>query len=117
MTIKEFYQICSGDYNDVFSRLRSDERILKYLKMFLMDDTYLKLKESVALNDVNAIFSTSHNLKGMSANLGLTSLTEAASAICEETRHGNPSKPLFPMMEKITEVYEKIASSLKEIQA
>lgn len=117
MTLKEFYVECDGDYDDVFSRLRSDERIVKYLKMFLMDDSYQKLAESVKNNDVSVVFASSHNLKGMSANLGLSALRQAASDICEETRSGNPTRSLVELMEKITAAYDKVASGIHALEA
>ena len=36
MTVKECYEVMKGDYDDVMSRLRSDDRVKKFLlKVFI----------------------------------------------------------------------------------
>lgn len=34
MTVQEFYEEVGGDYNDIMSRLRTEERIKKFAGMF-----------------------------------------------------------------------------------
>ena len=47
MTIKECYQKMGGDYDEVFSRFRKDERIQKFVLKFLDDKSYELLCESL----------------------------------------------------------------------
>ena len=38
MTVKECYEVMKGDYDDVISRLRTDDRVKKFL-LKVLDDT------------------------------------------------------------------------------
>lgn len=52
MTVQECYQQIQGNYENVLKRLKTDERIVKFLELFLSDTTYEKLSEAVnAKND------------------------------------------------------------------
>lgn len=115
MTVEEFYEAINGDYAEVIGRLRKDERILKYLKLFLDDESYKGLEAALAANDYKAAFEHSHNLKGVCANLGLGELARSSSEICEELRGGNPGDGLGAMNEKVTEWYKKTVEKIGEL--
>jgi len=38
MTVQEFYDEVGGDYNDIMSRLRTEDRIKKFAGMFARDE-------------------------------------------------------------------------------
>ena len=38
MEVKDFYEALGADYNVIIGRLRKDDRIKKYLLLFLKDD-------------------------------------------------------------------------------
>ena len=40
MTVKECYEIMKGDYDDVISRLRTDDRVKKFLSKVLSDPSF-----------------------------------------------------------------------------
>ena len=40
MTVQEFYEEVGGDYYDIMSRLRTEERIKKFAGMFTRDESY-----------------------------------------------------------------------------
>lgn len=115
MTVVEFYELTQGNYADVIGRLRKDERILKYLRMFLADDSYQGLCESVNAKEYRKAFEYAHNLKGVCANLGIGALFHAADRICEELRGGNPGSELSGMLEDVIEEYEKTAEGIKQL--
>ena len=46
MTVQECYQQIQGNYENVLKRLKTDERIVKFLELFLSDTTYEKLSEA-----------------------------------------------------------------------
>ena len=91
MTVQECYQQIQGNYENVLKRLKTDERIVKFLELFLSDTTYQKLSESVNAKNNQEIFKCVHDLKGMALNLGLTALQKAAQNLCEAVRYGEPS--------------------------
>ena len=43
MTVEECYTMIEGDYGEVMMRLRTDERVKKFLGMFLRDENYNRL--------------------------------------------------------------------------
>ena len=44
--IEEFYKKIKGNYQEAISRMRDNERIKKYLKLFLLDESFDNLKKS-----------------------------------------------------------------------
>ena len=84
--LKDFYAAIGSDYDEVLSRLPSEEILAKFLPRFPEDPTYDALKKAQAQHDVAAAFLAAHTLKGVSASLGLQQLAEAASALTEQLR-------------------------------
>ena len=70
--------------------------------------------------DPARLFETSHAVKGVSANLGLVRLAEAASEISEEFRPGNPRRltdeQVKEKMSRIRELYALTEETIKKIQ-
>ena len=84
--LKDFYAAIGSDYDEVLSRLPSEEILAKFLPRFPEDPTYDALKKAQAQHDIAAAFLAAHTLKGVSASLGLQQLAEAASALTEQLR-------------------------------
>ena len=84
--LTDFYAAIGSDYDEVLSRLPSEEILAKFLPRFPEDPTYDALKKAQAQHDVAAAFLAAHTLKGVSASLGLQQLAEAASALTEQLR-------------------------------
>jgi len=47
MTVKECYEQMGGNYDDVMSRLRTDERVIKFLGKVVSDTSFELLTESL----------------------------------------------------------------------
>ena len=56
MTVKECYECLGADYEDVSCRLRSEERILKFLKMVLKDTSFKDLCDAMEEQDYEKAF-------------------------------------------------------------
>ena len=56
MTVKECYECLGADYEDVSCRLRSEERILKFLKMVLKDTSFKDLCNAMEEQDYEKAF-------------------------------------------------------------
>ena len=52
MTVQECYEAFGGNYEEVFSRLRTDERITKFLSRVVTDGSYQLLCDSIASGNV-----------------------------------------------------------------
>lgn len=86
--MKEFYTSIGSDYEDVLYRLRSEERILKYLHLVTKDPSFIELIEAAENGDCDKMFIASHTIKGLALNFGFVSLAKAASALTEYLRGG-----------------------------
>ena len=86
MTVQECYAAFGGNYDEVVSRLRTDDRIKRFLQMTLNDGSYQLLIDSIAANNADEAFRAAHTLKGVCGNLSITRFGESSSALCEYLR-------------------------------
>ena len=107
VTLREFYDMVGGNYDDVVGRLLMEERIAKYLKKFKDTSDYDQMIAAVENQEWEIVFRMSHNLKGMCQNLGLDRLAKVSSELCEQVRHGAPTLDIKPFVEATTEEYVK----------
>ena len=93
MSVDSFYSAVGGDAASVRGRLMTDERIMKFMGMFLADPTYENLANSLQEGDMEAAFRASHTLKGLADNMGLTGLHKAAYDLTEALRPDDAGAP------------------------
>lgn len=88
----------------------------KFLRRFVQDQNYAALTEAIREGRVQDAFAAAHTLKGVSANLSLTRLTESVSEVVEALRAGNleAARALMPAVE---EAYREITAFLRELPA
>lgn len=115
MEIREFYEAIGGNYNDVFSRLMKDERILKYLGKFLEDNNLELMDKNLAENNYEEAFKNVHTLKGIVLNLGLEPISKTSKILCEEIRYGEPKNDISQMNKDLHEAYDLVTNKIKEL--
>lgn len=77
-----------ADVSTTLKRFMGNEAIyMKFLMKFPEDKNYDTIIESMKKNDYDAVFNGVHTLKGVSANLGLNPVYNAASQITELLRN------------------------------
>ncbi len=86
MDLKECFDAFGGNYNEVMGRLLTEERVKKFLLMFLKDTSFNDLEAAMENKDYDSAFRAAHTLKGICANLGIEKLGNAASEITEALR-------------------------------
>ena len=86
MNLEEFYQGVGGDYSEMLARFQDDQRILKFLRMFLSDDSMQSLSVAVAEGNAETAFRAVHTLKGIALNLGFEELATKCSRMTEALR-------------------------------
>ena len=115
MTIQECYKKMDADYEDVFHRLPRESMIRKFALMFLNDDSYPKLEQSLKEGNAQEAFRAAHTLKGVCQNLGFTNLYPPVYELTEVLRAGTleGSKELFA---RVTEQYKITTDAIRAVQ-
>ena len=112
--IEEFYDKIGGSYSEAISRMLNDERILKYLKFYLADDSFPNLKKAIEEKNVEEAFNSAHTLKGVCKNMSFSSLSKVAEEITEVLRARNLNEAII-IFQKVEEEYSKVIIGINEI--
>lgn len=116
MTVQECYEKMDGDYNSVLKRLAKEERIQKFLLMFLKDTNYELLLSSAQAKNAQEAFRAVHTLKGVGQNLSLTKLYESASHLSDLLRSQTEwSDDVLPELEILSTEYKKTIACIQEL--
>lgn len=86
MTLESCYAMMGGDLEGVRGRLRSDERVAKFVSMFPHDETFAALERAMAEKSWPEAFRAAHTLKGVSRDLGFTALFEVSDELANVLR-------------------------------
>ena len=104
MTVKECYDAVGGDYNDVMGRLRTDERVIRFLGKVADDQSFHLLETSLSERNMEEAFRAAHTIKGVCMNLSLTRLYVSSEKLTEALRgrkeYGDDLIPLFEEVKK-----------------
>ncbi len=84
----------------------------RFLKKFLEDKNFEKLKNAVCEDDRNAALESSHTLKGVCGNLALNELYALFSEQVTLMREDNWNKAAG-MMDSIEAVYNRVTEAIK----
>ena len=119
MTVQELYAAI-GDYEEAKKRLMSDKLIAKFVVKFPADPSYGQLMEAWEKEDSDGIFRAAHTLKGVSANLALTSLFEPVDQITEAYRPGHEERraevDLSALIREIQMKYQDTVEAIREYE-
>lgn len=116
MTVKECYEEMGGNYDEVISRLRTDERVLRFLGKVHDDGSFALLGTSLADGNMEEAFRAAHTLKGVCMNLALTRLFTSANAITEALRgRAEYGADLEPLYDTLKHDYERTMASIEKL--
>lgn len=116
MNVREFYAAVGGDYDEAMGRLLNEKRIIKYLRKLPDTGDVAGMNEAFAAGNWEDAFRFSHNVKGVSLNLSLTSLAESAAELCDTVRHGAPQVDFSGMLTAVNEKYDLTVKAIGEIE-
>lgn len=115
MTVKEFYENIHGNYEDILSRLSTDEVIIHFIRRFPSDNTYKELMEAVQKSDISASFEAAHKLKGIAANLAFSelfsNLTDLSNQLRAKTEPANMS-----LINKVSDSYHTVLNEINNFK-
>ena len=115
MTLSECYEEMGAVLHEVLRRLKTEERIGKFLKLILTDTNYESLCKALEEKNYEQAFTHIHNLKGLAMNLGLTPLLVPAQELCEELRDGEPERELKPLLDEVAAAYQKVLGIVERL--
>lgn len=116
MTVQEFYEEVGGDYNDIVSRLKTEDRIIKFAGMFARDESYKTLVEALDAQDVDTAFRAAHTMKGMCQNMAFTRLLRSSQEITELLR-AKDLESAKDMLSKVTEDYNLVIDGINKLNS
>lgn len=112
MDLQTCYSQMGGNYEEVKRRLNKDDRIARFLKLFLKDDNYQLLHSAIDAQDWETAFRAAHSLKGISMNLSITSLIHSSSAITEALRGNTPREDLAALLAAVDQDYQAAEAAI-----
>lgn len=89
MTLESLYQQIGGNYPDVKARLVKEERIERFVLLFLKDSSCSAFVKAMEAGNAEAAFRAVHTLKGVCMNLGFDTLYQIADRITEQLRESD----------------------------
>ena len=120
MTLQELYQMIGGDYDQAMRVLRMEKLLDKHIrKVVKSEDMKALVNAGQDLDPVN-LFERAHAIKGVSANLGLRELSDAASEIADEYRPGSTrhfsDEEVKEKLQRIREMYQQIVDGIRQYE-
>lgn len=111
MTLQELYETIGGNYSSIADRLRTEERIRKFVLLFLKDNSFQTLTQALEQGDTEEAFRAAHTLKGVCMNLSFDSLFLLSSEITEYLRNQEISNA-FQALPRLISCYETHVSAI-----
>lgn len=112
MTLKMCYDKFGGGYEDVKERFLTDERVAKFLLMFLDDPSFLRLSQALEENDLKKAFIEAYTLTGVCFNLGFVKMSKSSGNLAEALKNGSgDNKRLFS---EVKSDYETTIKAINE---
>ena len=120
MTLKELYTMIGGNYDQAVRVMKMDKLIDRYVRKFKNSNVGEALSEAGAAMDGQKLFEAAHAMKGVCGNLGFDDLANAADAITEEFRPGNPRSmsdaEVAERLSAIDAMYKKAVAGIEQYE-
>lgn len=113
MTLQECYTQLGGNYEDAVNRLMNEKLVQRFLFKFIEDPTMNKLLQAVDEKNIEDSFVAAHTLKGVAANLALSSLQKSASDLTEQLRDRSHEAD-SELLKVVVDTYEQNISTIKK---
>ena len=116
MTFEEALVTLGVNTEEVLARFSGNEMLMrKFVMKFPSDRSFSDTKVALSVMDKKAIETSAHTLKGVSGNLGFSSLYEASSALVNAVRAGDDEN-IAPLGEKVISIGDNIVRVLSSVE-
>ncbi len=115
MEVRACYEEMGSNFDEVLSRLGSEQMVQRFAIKFLNDKSYETLEAALKEKDVDSAFRAAHTLKGVCVNLGFDKLYEESSALTEKLR-AKELDGTDVMFEKVKEQYDITVNAIRKLQ-
>lgn len=115
MDLRECYAILGGDYDEVMSRLRSEDRVTRFVGLFPADENFRLLTDALAASDWAVAFRAAHSLKGVALNLSFSALARSSSELTEALRAGAPTQDPAPLYQAVKDDYDRTLAAVQAL--
>ena len=120
MSLEACYAAMGGDLEGVRGRLLTDDRIRKFVGIFLEDKSFENLRTSLDEGNIAEAFRAAHTMKGISRDLGFTPLFEASSKLSDALRPGDDGLPAAPadvpeLMQQTEQAYQTTIDAITNL--
>lgn len=106
-----------SDYENVIARLRSDERVARFLIKVLNDKSYELLCTSIEERNMEEAFRAAHTLKGVCQNLSLTQLYYSSAQLSDLLRNRQEyGEDIEPVLEQVKLDYARTTECIKLLE-
>ncbi|MDO5377809.1 MAG: Hpt domain-containing protein [Clostridia bacterium] len=113
MSVEAFYAAIGGNFEGMMARMRSRERVLRFVRRFPMDGSFALLESSLEKGEEREAFRAAHTLKGVCQNLGFDRLYRVSAELTEALRPGAMRMENVPeLMEKTREGYRQVVEAI-----
>lgn len=117
MTMIGLYHKIGGDYQTAQLRLGNEKMIERFIRRFVDDKTFERLKSAYDANDEAAIYKEACDFVEICGSLSLNRLAETAGAIMAAYRPGNASnRDAFRVTDLFDVFFEQYYSTVVEIK-
>lgn len=113
MTLKQMYEKIDGNYESMAQRLRKEERIQKFVLLFLKDQSYETFLRSWEQKNIEEAFRAVHTLKGVSLNLSFDRLFQITDKMTEVLRVQNIEEAIV-LLPELQHSYETHVQAILE---
>ena len=120
MTLQELYTLIGGNYDQAVKIMRRDKLIDRYVRKFSGSHVGENLAAAGQSMDAVLMFESAHAMKGVCANLGLDTLSQAASDLTEEFRPGAARRytddEVRAKLSEINELYQRTIDGIHQYE-
>ena len=119
MQLKECYEAFNGDYESVTQRISKEDRLRKFVKMFLTEPSFQILSDALAAENYPDAFRAAHSLKGICINLGFRQLEQTSSVLTNYLRHCEEKEidkeECMRLFEDVSKDYQIVVDAIKQL--